>query len=69
MTISSSNSVTSLRLFCGVGVVYERIHAIRRVELAAYADCQAFTAVLIQNVQRPEDPSIVVLKTLPSSVL
>ena len=25
MTISSSNSVTSLRLFCGVGVVYEPI--------------------------------------------
>ena len=35
------------------------IHDIRRVELAAYADCQAFTAVLIQNVHRPEDLSVV----------
>ena len=45
----------------GTGPLFVKagIHDIRRVELAAYADCQAFTAVLIQNVQRPEDLSVV----------
>ncbi len=39
--------------------VCQHIYDICRVELALYPDCQTFAAVLIQNVQRSEDLSVV----------
>ena len=39
--------------------VRQHVYDVCRVELAVYPDCQTFTAMLVQNVQCPEDFSIV----------